>query len=113
MKHVNYVDVPPEEPNEPSAKGMRIRWLITQKDGAKNFAMRLFEVEPGGYTPWHQHQWEHEIFILEGEGRARGEKGEEPFRAGDVFFISPMEWHQIKNTGTGLLRFLCLIPYNK
>lgn len=79
MKHINYRDIALEEPKEEGAKNMRIRWLITKKDGAENFAMRLFEVEPNGYTPWHQHDWEHEVFILEGEGIARSEKGEEPF----------------------------------
>jgi len=99
MKHVNYKDIALEEHEEKGAKNMRIRWLITNKDGAENFAMRLFEVEPNGYTPWHQHDWEHEVFILEGEGIGKSEKGEAPFREGDVFFIPPMEWHQLRNTG--------------
>jgi len=51
MKHVNYIDASLKEPEEEGAKAMRIRWLITKEDGAKNFAMRLFEVETGGYTP--------------------------------------------------------------
>jgi len=113
MKHVNYIDASLKEPEEEGAKAMRIRWLITKEDGAKNFAMRLFEVETGGYTPWHQHDWEHEVFILEGDGVAKSEKGEETFREGDVFFIPAMEWHQLRNTGKKVLKFLCLIPYKK
>lgn len=113
MKHLNCKDVPLEEPEEKGAKAMKLRWLITNKNGAENFAMRLFEVEPEGYTPWHQHDWEHEVFILEGEGIAKSGQGEETFKEGDVFFIPPMKWHQLKNTGKKRLKFLCLIPYKK
>ena len=111
MKHVNYKDVPAEIPKEDGIKNMKIRWLVSAKDGAKNFAMRYFEVESGGYSPWHQHEWEHEMFILEGSGVARKEDGEIKFKAGDAFFIAPMEWHNFVNTGKKTLKFLCLIPY--
>ena len=113
MKHINYRDVKPEVPEEKGAKDMRIRWLITDKDGAKNFAMRYFEIGPDGNTPWHQHDWEHEVFVLEGSGIAISEEGEARFGPGDVFFIPPMKWHQFKNTGRCTLTFLCLIPYKE
>lgn len=111
MKHINYRDIPIEKAKEKGAKDVRIRWLITDKDGAKNFAMRYFEINPGGYTPWHQHDWEHEVFVLEGDGIAIAKDGEAKFGTGDVFFIPPMEWHQFKNTGRETVTFLCLIPY--
>lgn len=91
-------------------RGVKVRWLITEETGARNFAMRLFEVEPGGYSPLHSHPWEHEIFILEGEGIAIGEDGARPLKEGDVIFIPPGERHQLKNTGEEKLMFLCLIP---
>jgi quercetin dioxygenase-like cupin family protein len=94
-------------------KDVSIRWLISKRDGAKNFAMRLFEVAPGGNSPWHHHDWEHEMFILEGEGVARKEDGEIEFHAGDAFFVPPGEWHNFINTGKKPLTFLCLIPYLK
>lgn len=111
MKHVHYSEVKEEIPKEEGVKDTTIRWLILDKDGAKNFAMRLFEVQPNGYTPLHQHDWEHEVFILEGNGKTKNKKEEESFKQGDVFFIPPMEWHQFINTGKKTLRFLCLIPY--
>jgi len=113
MKHISYEDVKAEEVKEEGAKATKIRWLITDKDGAENFAMRLFEVEPDGYMPWHQHPWEHEVFILEGEGAVKGKEGETGFKAGDVLFVPPMEWHQFRNTSNSVLKFLCLIPYKK
>ena len=113
MKHVNYEEVKNEVAEEAGIKDTMIRWLITKEDGAENFAMRLFEVKPGGYTPWHEHDWEHEIFILEGKSVARSKDGEEEFKSWDVVFVPPMEKHQLKNTGKDLLKFLCLIPYKK
>ena len=32
------------------AKDVEIRWLISKEDGAENFAMRMFEIQPGGYS---------------------------------------------------------------
>ena len=111
MKHVHHTEVELEEPKEQELKDVKVRWLISDKDGAKNFAMRLFEIQPGGYTPLHQHDWEHEVFILHGNGTAKEKKNEKNFEQGDVFFVPPMEWHQFVNTGTETLKFLCLIPY--
>jgi len=113
VKHVHHTDVELEDPTEPGIKDIKVRWLISNKDGAENFAMRLFEIQPGGYSPFHQHDWEHEVFVLEGNGIAKGEKNEKPFKQGDVFFIKPMEWHQFINTGKKMTKFLCLIPYKK
>ena len=50
------------------AKNVGVRWLISKDDGAQNFAMRMFELQPGGHTPLHTHQHEHEVFALEGRG---------------------------------------------
>ena len=110
MKYLNYNDVPAEKIKNKEVKDISIRWLISKQDGARNFAMRLFEVGPGGYSPYHQHDWEHEMFIVEGEGYAKTETGDIKFKAGDVFYIEPREWHNFNNTGNKPLKFLCLIP---
>ena len=113
IKHIHYTEVKPEIPKEDGVKDTTIRWLITRDDGAKNFAMRLFEVKPNGYTPWHRHDWEHESFILDGEGILVTDKGNIKLSPGDVLFIPPMEWHQFKNAGDKNMKFLCLIPYKE
>jgi quercetin dioxygenase-like cupin family protein len=68
-------------------------------------------MEAGGYSPYHHHEWEHEVFILEGEGTITTESGDIPFQPGSVVFIPPNEYHQFKNTGKRPVKFLCLIPY--
>lgn len=109
MKIFHYLDVKAEDADE-GASGLRVRWLITSEVGAENFAMRLFEMEPGGYSPLHSHPWEHEVFILEGEGVVLGGGEERKFRAGDVIFIPPNEEHQFRNTSEKTVMFLCLVP---
>jgi quercetin dioxygenase-like cupin family protein len=110
MKHVHYSKVELNLPKEKGIKDVMVRWLISNEDGAKNFAMRLFEIKPSGYTPLHQHDWEHEVFILEGEGKLKNKINETLFKKGDILFISPMEWHQFLNNSKKLLKFLCIIP---
>ncbi len=110
MKVLTAQDVEETRVTMEGAQGARMRLLISERDGAENFAMRLFTVEPGGYTPFHQHDYEHEVYVLAGKGVLRGESEEHPFRAGDVIFVQPNEKHQFRNAGDTALQFLCLIP---
>jgi len=107
--HYDFIQAEPVEME--GAFKVRIRWLITKDMGAKNFAMRIFEVESDGYSPLHKHPWEHEVFILDGSGQLFDGKTATPFNAGDVVFVPPDEMHQFKNDGKAVLRFICLIPY--
>ncbi len=45
-------------------EGIRIRWLLTQKEGAPNFAMRVIELDPGVVFAPHHHPYEHEVYVL-------------------------------------------------
>ncbi len=110
MKVQNFSKIEETKVTMEGAKDARMRLLISEKDGAYNFAMRMFTVAPGGYTPFHFHHYEHEVFILEGEGTIHAEENHYRFKAGDVIFIAPNEKHQFVNTGTGEMKFLCLIP---
>jgi quercetin dioxygenase-like cupin family protein len=68
MKIAKSIDVVTKPVDMAGAKDVDIRVLISTDDGAENFAMRMFEVQPGGHTPWHTHPNEHEVFIVEGHG---------------------------------------------
>ena len=92
------------------AADVTMRLLIGPDQDAPNFNMRLFEVAPGGHTPWHEHAWEHEVYVLGGAGEVRGPSGSVPIAAGNCVFIPPDEEHQFVNTGDETLKFLCLVP---
>jgi len=110
MKHVNFKEVELEEVNMEGAVGANIRWLISQKDGAPNFAMRMFEIAINGNTPYHTHNYEHEVFVLSGQGKTVTAEGEKVMNTWDVIFIPPNIDHQFVNTSDIPLVFLCLIP---
>ena len=93
---------------------VHVRWLVDNKDGAKNYAMRRFEISPDGKVPLHSHPEDHEIYVLQGSAKFMNEKGrEESAIPGDVFYIPPLEKHAIVNTGTDDFVFICIIPYLK
>jgi quercetin dioxygenase-like cupin family protein len=112
MKVFPYTDVEPQDADS-GAEKLKVRWLITKEMGAPNFAMRLFEVGRGGCSPFHSHEWEHEVFIVGGEGSVMTEKRRKTFKRGDVVFVLPNEKHQFRNEGRGVLKFLCLVPIEK
>ena len=110
MKIQNDQNIEQQNVEMEGAAGCRVRLLLGEKKGAPNFAMRQFEVAPGGHTPKHRHPYEHEIYVLEGAGVAVEGDVEHPIGPGDVLLVTPDEVHQFKNPGEGVLRFLCLIP---
>lgn len=91
-------------------KGVAMRLLVGRGDGAPTFAMRHFTVEPGGHTPRHSHNYEHEVFIVAGSGRVEHDGSFHDVRAGDVLFVEPNRIHQFVNTGSDPFQFLCLVP---
>ena len=110
MKILHYTDLEASPVTQEEAEGVTVRWLIAKEDGAPNFAMRLFEVEPGGNTPLHTHDWEHEVYILDGNGVVWKEGNDVAIGPGTTLFVPPGEKHCFKNVGEEVLRFLCLIP---
>jgi len=87
------------------------RILIGSKDGAKNFVMRLFTLKPGASTPYHSHDWEHEIFVVKGKIMARSENGDYEAEEGSFIFVPANEKHQFVNVGEQIAEFICVIPY--
>lgn len=110
MKLTNCESVEEKTVEMQGAEGCRVRQLVGEKDGAPNFAMRQFTVEPGGHTPRHHHPYEHEVFVLEGEGEVMEGEVAHALKQGDVLLVKPDEVHQFRNTGSQPLKFLCLIP---
>lgn len=110
MKIIHYGDVPGKNIEADGVKGVTGRVLIGSADGADNFCMRVFEVEPGGFTPRHVHEWEHEIFVHSGRGEVYSGGVWNALLPGDAVFIPGNEEHQLRNSGSELFVFVCLIP---
>jgi quercetin dioxygenase-like cupin family protein len=111
MKIQRATDVESREVTMEGAAGCSVRWLVDDKDGAPNFAMRQFDVAPGGHTPRHSHPYEHEIYVLEGAGEVIEGDQARPLKAGDVVYVAPDDIHQFRNTGSTAMKFLCMVPH--
>jgi len=92
------------------ADRVRMEILVGRADGAPSFSMRHFVVEPGGHTPHHQHDYEHEVVILEGEAEVTHGDEKRSVGAGSVLMVEPNCMHQFRNTGSTPLRFICMVP---
>ena len=110
MKIVSGDEIKGKEINMDGIKNVKMKGLITGDDGAPTFALRLFELGPEGCTPYHNHPWEHEVYILDGHGEVLSDKGSTPLVSGKAVFISPGETHQFRNTDKKPFKFLCIVP---
>jgi quercetin dioxygenase-like cupin family protein len=112
-KVIHYTAVP-AEPVGGEAKGATIRWLIDDThDGAPVYALRMIELEPGGHSPHHVHPYEHENFVVEGNGRVLIDQVSHDLKPGDVVLVPSGVVHQYANAGLTPFRFLCGIPVAK
>lgn len=83
--------------------------ITSREDDAPNFSMRLFKIGPNGYTTRHKHSYEHEIYVLEGEGFVYMGDSKIKIKKDDCFIIHPYEKHQLLATKSGM-NVLCLVP---
>ncbi len=104
----DYREVPSERGG---VDGLTVRWVINASQGATNFAMRVFELEPGKESPFHQHENEHEAFVLKGRGKIETDEGTAKLKKGSVVFIPAQENHRFRNTGKDTLRFIDVIRF--
>jgi quercetin dioxygenase-like cupin family protein len=110
MKILNYQEAPSRYFDSEIAKGVTGRVVIGKDDHADHFCMRVFSLAPGGFTPRHSHDWEHEIFIHSGKGQVYKDGEWQSVTSGTVVFIPGNEEHQFMNAGAEAFVFICLIP---
>ena len=93
------------------AQNVSVRVIFGPDDKAPTFAMRIFEMEASGHTPYHTHPFEHEVVVLSGQIAVVTEKGPKPLNIGDMLLVAPNEPHQFKNlSATQKASFMCLVP---
>ena len=65
---------------------------------------------PGGNTPRHTHEWEHEVFVHKGRGQVMIDNEWHNLSEGSAVFIPANVEHQFRNTDDELFTFVCLVP---
>ena len=106
MKIQNYRHVEGQE----VVPGVVMRVVAGPAEGAPTFVMRVFEIQPGSAIPSHNHPWEHELFVVSGEGTFISDNSSTPIKDGDAIMVLPDEMHNFTNTGDDILRIICVVP---
>jgi quercetin dioxygenase-like cupin family protein len=106
MKIQNYRDVAGIE----AAPGVVMHVVSGPAEGAPTYVMRLFEIQPGSGTPHHAHPWEHELFLVAGDGMLVSGETRTPLKPGDAITVLPNELHSFRNAGDGLMTMICTVP---
>jgi len=97
-----------KEQKTPSGKS--VWWLLSKEIGTPNFEMRYFEVKKGIKGKEEKHPFEHEVFVVKGEGVIKSGETETKIKPGDAIFIAPNELHQFFNFRKDPVGFICIIP---
>jgi len=110
---IRNVDTTPTAPIDmPGSDKVEMAMMVGRDDGAPNFSLRQFKVAPGGHSPRHSHDYEHEVVVIGGSGEVLLEGEYRPIGPGDVVFVPPDQEHQFRAGDEGL-RFLCLVPVTR
>ncbi len=109
---INAASVPVEDMGKKDAEKVKVQYLVDERQGSERFALRLYTVEKGGHTPLDQHEYEHQVYVLSGQGLVKQSK-ENPqalrtLRAGDTVFIPSNAVHQFINERDEPFVFLCV-----
>ncbi|XGI83763.1 cupin domain-containing protein [Halorutilales archaeon Cl-col2-1] len=102
--------------------GVEVRRFITEDDGAPNFNLRKFYMEPGGGMPRHYHPGtEHEQYLIQGEIRLTLGGGDEDehedeheetqtVESGDTVYIPAGTPHEYEVVSDEPAEFICVVP---
>jgi quercetin dioxygenase-like cupin family protein len=111
MHITNLGKTPATVPTMAGASGVTKQVPISGRDGSPSFSFRVFTIQPGGHTPYHEHPFEHLNYIIQGCGRVERPEGALEITKGDFVLVLPGETHQYRNTSsTEPLLLLCAVP---
>ena len=86
-----------------------VRWLLGEPEGAPNFEMRYFSLSGDIATEWHNHEWEHQVFVISGQGKFRSAEKEVELEPGSAVLVAPGEQHHFICAGKQF-DFICVVP---
>jgi quercetin dioxygenase-like cupin family protein len=98
-------------PKMEGSKGIYKQIPLSKKDGVPSFSFRVFTIEPGGHTPFHQHPFEHMNYVISGNGILVAEDRQNEVKEGDFALILPGEKHQFRNSSKNRdFQIICAVP---
>ena len=91
-------------------EGVVKRVLVSPVEGWEGWVMRLFDVDPGGHTPKHAHDWPHINFVAGGRGVLYLDGTEHALEAGSYAYVPAGHEHQFRAAVHEPLSFICIVP---
>jgi quercetin dioxygenase-like cupin family protein len=93
----------------PGGPKARVRnYIANPRLGTEALTIHENVISPGVVVPSHTHLAEEVIVVLSGEGECTTENGSQAYSAGDVLIFPAGVKHSLRNSGTVLLRQLCI-----
>jgi quercetin dioxygenase-like cupin family protein len=96
--------------DSPDVKNARMKVLVSPEHGWSDYVMRIIELEEGGFSPRHDHDWPHINYVVEGTGTLHVDGVDHKVRAGSYAYVPAGSQHQFQNSGEGTFRFICIVP---
>lgn len=103
MQVDHYLDIAPL----PERAGGLIVRRITSSATA-DASMDICEIAVGASSALHEHSWEHQVFVVAGQGAVTDGQNPLRFRPGDVVVIPAGQSHQFVNVGDSNVLFICV-----
>lgn len=104
--HISPVDYKSEGD---SWKDVSRRVFVGETGESPNFHVRYFEIAQGGFSTLEQHQHEHVVVVMRGQGHALIGEKRLSLKFGDVVYVAPDEVHQFSNSQAEPFGFLCMV----
>jgi putative monooxygenase len=97
---------PGDVPAHDRGGGVRTHYLVTRGLGAHQFLNGMTEFDPGAALPFHSHNCEESVVVLEGDAGFETEDGTTRMRALDTTFVPAGRVHRFVNLGPATMRIL-------
>ena len=92
------------------ADGVSKAVVLDESDGAPNFRMRRYRLEPGAEVPKHTNAIEHEVHTVTGEYVVGLRDEEHTVSEGDSLLIPADTVHWFRNETDEESAFVCMVP---
>ena len=106
----NKADVDARDMAGDGIEGVVKRVLVSPEEGWDGWVMRLFDVDPGGHTPKHAHDWPHINFVAAGRGVLCLDGADHALEAGSYAYVPAGDEHQFRAAADEPLSFVCIVP---
>jgi quercetin dioxygenase-like cupin family protein len=110
MPVVKYTEMQLEDVQMDGVKDASKANVVGPEQGWENHTMRVFRLKPGGFTPRHQHDWEHINHVIKGRGKLRIGDTVHDLLEKDFAFVPPNTEHQFENPYDEPFEFICIVP---